>query len=413
MMRTALFARRRAGLSVVAAGLALVLTLGVGVARSSAAPAAVEADGGGCQFRAGPRHLGVYPGPAPTGIDGLVWKVALGGPLIASPTLCDGVIYLGAKDGGFRAIDPADGHQRWRFQADGPITASAAVAGGLAYFQSDAGTIHAVRVSDGRLAWKRATGPNLPFMNYKPGVDFWDYWASSPLYLDGVIYVGGGDGVVRALNARTGAVIWTHATGGRVRASPASDGARIYVGSFDGAMYALNRADGTLAWSFQTEGNSDFKVGAIQSSAAVAEGLVVFGSRDYRVYALDAATGKLAWIAPHEGSWVVGSPAIAGGKACVGSSDLKIAQCVDLKTGRELWRAPLNGAAFASPAVAGDALVVGTFGGTLYQLALGDGKTISGAGSDGRLLGTAWLEGGVAYVGAENGTLYAFGPEAK
>lgn len=374
---------------------------------------AAHAGADACQFRNGPAHLGQQPGPAPTGIDGMAWKVALGGPIIASPTLCDGVIYVGAKDGGFHAVDPATGQDRWRFVADASITASAAVTGDLVYFQSDAGTVYAVRIADGTLAWKRATGTDLPFMNYKPGVDFWDYWASSPLYADGRIYIGGGDGVVRALDARTGAVIWTYATHGRVRATPATDGRRIFVGSFDGAMYALDRADGKLAWSFQTLGNTEFKIGAIQSSAAVADGLVVFGSRDYRLYALDAATGKPAWIAPHKGSWAIGSPAVVGGKACVGSSDLKIVQCVDLRTGQEVWRTSLNGAAFASPAVAGDALFIGTFGGTLYQLNLADGKIVSGAGSDGRLIGTAWIEGGVVYVGAENGTLYAFTPEAK
>jgi outer membrane protein assembly factor BamB len=390
------------------AALGMSLACGIGVAQ-----AAPDAAGDRCQFRNGPDHRGVQPGPAPAGIDGLAWKVPLGGPIIASPTLCDGVLYVGARDGGFHAVDPATGKDRWRFAAGAPVTATAAVAGGLAYFQSDAGTVYAVRVADGALAWKRATGANLPFMNYKPGVDFWDYWASSPLYADGAIYIGGGDGVVRALDARTGAVIWTYATRGRVRATPATDGRRIYVGGFDGAMYALDRADGKLAWSFQTEGNSDFKIGSIQSSAAVADGLVLFGSRDYRLYALDAATGKLAWIAPHKGSWVIGSPAVVGGKACVGSSDLKIVQCVDLKTGVELWRTEVNGPAFSSPVVAGGNLLVGTLGGTLYQLNLADGKVVSGAGSDGRIMGTAWIEGGAVYVGAENGTLYAFTPEAK
>jgi outer membrane protein assembly factor BamB len=390
------------------AALGVSLAFGVGVAH-----AASGAPSGGCQFRNGPDHHGVQPGPAPANIDGLAWKVPLGGPIIASPTVCDGVIYVGAKDGGFSALDRATGRTRWRFVADAPVTASAAIAGGLAYFQSDAGTIYAVRAADGKLAWKRRTGADLPFMNYKPGVDFWDYWASSPLYADGAIYIGGGDGVVRALDARSGAVIWTYAAHGRVRATPATDGRRIFVGGFDGAMYALDRADGKLVWSFQTKGNDDFKIGSIQSSAAVADGLVVFGSRDYRLYALDAATGKQAWVAPHKGSWVIGSPAVVDGKACVGSSDLKIVQCVDLKTGVEVWRAELNGAAFASPAVTGQALVVGTFGGTLHQLNLADGKSVSGQGSDGRLIGTAWIEGGAIYVGAENGTLYAFTAEGK
>lgn len=393
----------RARARVMAAlGVSLALSAGVAHAASNA-----------CQFRNGPDHLGVQPGPAPANIDGLAWKVSLGGPIIASPTLCDGVIYVGAKDGGFRALDPATGKTRWRFVADGPITASAAVAGGLAYFQSDAGTIYAVRATDGKLAWKRRTGADLPFMNYKPGVDFWDYWTSSPLYADGAIYIGGGDGVVRALDARTGAVIWTYATRGRVRATPATDGRRIYVGGFDGAMYALDRADGKPAWSFQTQGNSDFKIGSIQSSAAVADGKVLFGSRDYRLYALDADTGKPAWIAPHKGSWVIGSPAVVDGKACVGSSDWKVVQCVDLKTGQEAWRVDIGAPAFSSPAVVGQTLAVATLGGLLYELNLADGKTVSGFGGDGRLIGTPWIEGGAIYVGAENGTLYALTAEGK
>jgi len=38
---------------------------------------------------------------------------------------------------------------------------------------------------------------------------------------------------------------------------------------------------------------------------------------------------------------------------------------------------------------------------------------VSGFGSDGRLIGTAWIEGGAIYVGSENGTLYALTAEGK
>jgi hypothetical protein len=55
----------------------------------------------------------------------------------------------------------------------------------------------------------------------------------------------------------------------------------------------------------------------------------------------------------------------------------------------------------------------GPLGELLHQLNLADGKSPSGQGSDGRLIGTAWIEGGAVYVGAENGTLYAFTAETK
>jgi outer membrane protein assembly factor BamB len=53
-----------------------------------------------------------------------------------------------------------------------------------------------------------------------------------------VVYVGSNDNNIYALNARTGAKLWSYATGGPVGSSPVADGV-VYVGSRDGNVYAF------------------------------------------------------------------------------------------------------------------------------------------------------------------------------
>jgi outer membrane protein assembly factor BamB len=63
--------------------------------------------------------------------------------------------------------------------------------------------------------------------------------SSSPAVANGVIYIGSGDGNVYALNARTGAKLWSYPTGNFVDSSPAVANGVIYVGSTDGNVYAF------------------------------------------------------------------------------------------------------------------------------------------------------------------------------
>ena len=53
---------------------------------------------------------------------------------------------------------------------------------------------------------------------------------SSPAVANGVVYVGSDDNVY-ALNARTGALLWSYTTGEYVVSSPAVANGVVYVGS--------------------------------------------------------------------------------------------------------------------------------------------------------------------------------------
>jgi outer membrane protein assembly factor BamB len=78
-----------------------------------------------------------------------------------------------------------------------------------------------------------------------------------PAVANGVVYVGSGSSngdfspaAVYALNASTGATLWSYTTGGLVFGSPAVANGVVYVGSVDSNVYALNAGTGAKLWSY-------------------------------------------------------------------------------------------------------------------------------------------------------------------
>jgi len=148
---------------------------------------------------------------------------------------------------------------------------------------------------------------------------------SSPSVVNGVVYVGAGDGNVYALNADNGKKIWNCTTenfggntGNTVASSPAVVNGVVYAGSYNGFVYALKASNGAEIWSSE--------IGAITvSSPAVASGVLYIGSGYYgtgddNVYAFNAATGKLLWTYDTNGQ-VWSSPIVVNGVVYVGSGE--------------------------------------------------------------------------------------------
>lgn len=363
------------------------------------------------QFHGGPDHAGVFAGPGPDGFFTLAWRFKAGHMVVASPVVADGVLYAGAKNGSFYALDAKTGALKWSFAADAPITSTAAVADGTAYVMTDANTLYALDAASGSLKWLRPTGPDLPFdamAGFHMAQD-WDYWTSSPLTYKGRVYVGSGNGNIYAIDGKSGEIVWRHATTGRVRSSPATDGRTLYAGSFDGQMVALDLKTGKLRWSFHTRGNPIFPAGSIQSSPTLADGLVLFGARDFNLYAVDAKTGREVWSQPVKNSWVPSTPAVRDGRVYAGSADGRALFAYDLKTGTLLWTSPLDNLVFSSPILAGDRIYIATLGGTMFALEAATGHITGYTLTQDRILSTPWLEpDGTLYFGDNDGFIYAF-----
>ncbi len=296
---------------------------------------------------------------------------------------------------------------------------AAGLAGAQSMFRGDAAHSGAYR-SDGprqfhRVKWKFPTGDRI---------------VSSPVFADNVIYFGGDDGNVYAVDAVTGRQIWKHRTGGPVPSTPAISGGLVYVGSYDGKFYALDARTGTTRWKFTTAGERRFEARGLHgmqpkhqtiadpfdvflSSPVVADGAVYFGSGDGNVYALDAASGDLRWKF-RTGDVVHASPAYADGVLYFGSWDSYF-YAVDAVTGKEKWRFhggedPVihNQIGFqSSPAVANGVVYTGCRDSNLYALDTATGKELwrfNNAGS--WVISSPAVSGGKVIFGTSDSSLY-------
>lgn len=142
---------------------------------------------------------------------------------------------------------------------------------------------------------------------------------ATPLVIDGVMYTSGNLGRVYALNAVTGAEIWTfdpqvdmqynrHACCDQANRGVAFADDKIFVASLDGYLFALDAADGSTLWKSDTIADRS-RGYTITGAPEIAGNLVVIGNAgaeyDVRGYvtAYDISDGAEAWrfwTIPHD-----------------------------------------------------------------------------------------------------------------
>jgi eukaryotic-like serine/threonine-protein kinase len=362
-------------------------------------------------FRGNPAHTGVYDSPGVPQFTKVKWQFRTNGQILSSPAVTSDTVYIGSSDHFLYALDRNTGVEKWKFKTDGRITSSPAVAGGAVYFTSYDGNAYGVDASTGSQKWKFALPGERRFAathlhgsapNGETMPDPFDFYLSSPVVVNGVVYLGSGDTNVYALEAATGQLKWKFKTGDVVHASPAVSDGKLFVGSWDSFFYALDAATGKEIWRFKTGEDHEIhnQVG-IQSSAAIADGIVYFGCRDSNFYAVDTATGKERWRFNNKGSWVIGSPAVAGGKVYFGTSDTALFYALDAKSGAKIFSLGFHGwPLFSSPAIAGDDAYLGSHEGKIFAIDLKTQKLAWTFATDGS------KKNGAAYTKPDGTTNY-------
>src|SRR5438105_11790768 len=78
-------------------------------------------------FHGNNAHTGVYEGAGPKKLGGIKWIFKTPGPIVTSPAIVDGVVYIGSMSGHLYAIDQQSGKEKWNFKSRMPIASSPAV----------------------------------------------------------------------------------------------------------------------------------------------------------------------------------------------------------------------------------------------------------------------------------------------
>ena len=216
-----------------------------------------------------------------------------------------------------------------------------------------------------------------------------------PAVNDNVVTVASGDGEVRALQADTGTVLWTAATGEPISAGVGSDGRfssvvtrgnevvtfdsgrptwrkrvpssvvtpplvageRVFVMGVDRAVHAFDAIDGRRLWTLQRPGDA---LTLAQPSVLSFYGNTLLVGQGPRLAGVDPLRGTVLWEVPMASprgsneverlADLVGPPLRLGGRVCMRAFQSSVA-CADAARGAVLWSRSVGGA----NAVGGDA----------------------------------------------------------
>lgn len=181
------------------------------------------------------------------------------------------------------ALDAATGNEIWKYRTDGKVFSTPAV-----YGSGDAASviigscdtyIYSLRIKDGKVNWKYKCGKSV---------------LGSPTVFGGKVYIGASDHTFRALNAKTGKLIWENKdVKGFIEAKPYVDKEQVVIGDWANRLYSFNPANGKLQWEWKVKGSRMLSPAAVWPIKA--NGNIIFATPERVTYGLDAKTGKQLW----------------------------------------------------------------------------------------------------------------------
>ena len=178
---------------------------------------------------------------------------------------------------GLYALDAESGAQRWVYPTDLPLGHSPTLHNGVAYVGGLDHKLHAIDALSGQALW-----------TFEAGAGF----QTNPLVVEDKVYAGNRDGVFYAIYAQgpqTGQLAWKYATQGPILFSAAYKDGVVYFASQDSHAYALDAASGTLIWQSGKLPGAGFH----SFWPVVYRDRVIFaGSRNYRSSSQFLSAGK-------------------------------------------------------------------------------------------------------------------------
>ena len=224
---------------------------------------------------------------------GEIWKRRVESPMSSSPAIMGNRAFLTSTNNDFFAIDIDTGEIIWNDQALAETarvlsSPSPAVNQDILAVGYSSGELIAYLPANGRRLWSdtlTSTGRYTPLSAIND-------IAGKPSIQDGVVYAASHSGVLTAIDARSGARIWSKSFGSRQ--GPVIGGEYLFVVGTGGKVACFNKIDGKLAWTRDLpefkDGNRENRI--VWTGPVLASGRLVVVSSDGDIVALSPQDGK-------------------------------------------------------------------------------------------------------------------------
>ncbi len=364
-------------LSLAVAGLAVALTLSACTAAPGQAWPGLNLDDQRAYLASGTHLFAVN---LSDGKEAWRWPprdVNIGGDIfLADPGVSADVIVVGSEgplashSGVVFGLDPTNGEMRWcvvfderaltrtrgvGLQCTATPDATRGAFGEWLMPAVDNRLVGGITIHEG-VAYFGMANKNVYALDAETGAHLWTFtgsqhpvWAA-PLVVGDRLIVTSFDHNVYALDRATGQLSngsWTRDLGAAIAGTPALQDDRLYVGNFGNNLYALNVANGEPVW------DTPFQASYwIWDGPALADSSLYFSDLNGNVYSVDAETGAQNWTVK-PGGFLRASPAVHAGSLYIGDNTGLILS-LDAATGAERWRLTVRGQLQATPRVAAD-----------------------------------------------------------
>ena len=285
------------------------------------------------------------------------------GQSISYPLIADGKVFVTVRNAGggttLHALDSANGTTIWSFVLGGSFSWSAAC--------YESGRVFAVNASGFLRAFDGATGAVIWSVQLPNQFSF----SAPPSVREGVIYLSGAGsgGTLYAVNASSGALIWTRSVVNGDKSSPAVTSDGVYVSYSCPNVYKFDPATGTQIW-FSTTGCSG---GGGKTPALYNNRLYV---RDFSDTIFDSATGTII------GNFnAKNTPAFSGDKGFFlngphSFGTFGVLEARDVNTNNVLWTFSGDGFLQSAVLVVNNYVYVGSSQGKLYAVDAASGQQV-------------------------------------
>ena len=267
------------------------------------------------------------------------WTFKAADTVDVAPVVSGGLVYISSGEGWVYALDAANGNEIWSRQLDSNATAAVAIDQGKLLVGDDKGFVYILSARTGQEWFRYRTpraitgspvvsvdgerayftgGGQLYAINARereiPGLyQFKQMWAqlwlwqvpgvprpsgqqgglwrftpdnpllglkSSPALAEGILYAGGHDHILYAIDSLSGEPQWTYEAREAIWASPVVVKDQVIFGDDSGTLYSLNRESGVLTWEVDLGDR-------IRIAPSLVNGTLIVRTVNGNVYAVD------------------------------------------------------------------------------------------------------------------------------